>query len=105
MDRPVLRAGDGHGAYYLDLRDAAAFARELKWSQLSSSAVSKPWSWLAHGSIGVIEHAPRNAGPVNADFEVIYGHALKRRQKIKVSALSSVSVRTCEACRNKSAEL
>jgi hypothetical protein len=75
--------GDGHGAYYLDLRDAATFTQELGSGRLSSSAVSKlrGRGWRARLEQALAEHAPRNAVPVNADFEVIYGHAFKAVSK------------------------
>jgi malonyl-CoA O-methyltransferase len=49
--------------------------------------------WRTRLEQALAEHAPRNAaGQLTLTFEVIYGHAFKAAPKIKVSALSSVSV-------------
>lgn len=49
--------------------------------------------WQSEVEHALAKHAPRDhSGRLSLTFEVIYGHAFKAAPKIKVSALSSVSV-------------
>ncbi len=55
-------------------------------------------AWRAHLLQALEQHLPRQTdGRLALTFEVIYGHALKAQPKVKVSALSAVSVQDMRA--------
>ena len=94
----LCRTGDGHGAHHADLtRRRHACLQELRELEAQPHparfAALRGRAWrprLLEAMARLCRASP--TGGLALTFEVIYGHALKARPRIKVSALSAVSM-------------